>query len=43
VLQSGGGGMETIDRMVKAAVDFASHEGFEDDLCILGVDFGRRT
>lgn len=42
-LQSGGGGMEAIDRMVKAAVDFASHEGFEDDLCILGVDFGHRT
>jgi sigma-B regulation protein RsbU (phosphoserine phosphatase) len=42
-LQSCSGGMEAIDRMVKAAVDFASHEGFEDDLCILGVDFGRRT
>ncbi len=38
-LQSGGGGMAAIDRVVNAAVKFSAQEGFEDDLCILGVDF----
>ena len=35
--------MDAIDRIVKAAEDFSAEKGFEDDLCVLGIDFGRRT
>ncbi|MEN8870297.1 MAG: PP2C family protein-serine/threonine phosphatase, partial [Akkermansiaceae bacterium] len=42
-LKNGQVGGDAINRMVNAAIDFAAEAGFEDDLCILGVEFERRT
>ena len=42
-LQSGDRMVDAIDRVVDAAVNFAAEKVFEDDLCVLGVDFGHRA
>ena len=42
-LQSGDRKMDAIDRVVNAAVNFAAEKVFEDDLCVLGIDFGHRA
>jgi sigma-B regulation protein RsbU (phosphoserine phosphatase) len=42
-LQSGDQTMDAIDRVVNAAVNFAADKVFEDDLCVLGIDFGHRA
>ena len=42
-LQGGDRTMDAIDRVVNAAVNFAAEKVFEDDLCVLGIDFGHRA
>lgn len=42
-LQDGKPGGEAVDRVVRAAVEFSSEDAFEDDLCVLGVDFRSRA
>ena len=42
-LQSGDRNIDAIDRVVNAAVNFAAKKVFEDDLCVLGINFGRRA
>jgi serine phosphatase RsbU (regulator of sigma subunit) len=42
-LRSGDRNIDAIDRVVNAAVNFAAKKVFEDDLCVLGIDFGRRA
>ena len=42
-LQGGGRTVDAIDRVVNAAVNFAAEKVFEDDLCVLGIDFRHRA
>jgi sigma-B regulation protein RsbU (phosphoserine phosphatase) len=42
-IRGGGTGAEAIDRVVSEAIAFSAADAFEDDLCVLGIDFMGRA
>ncbi len=42
-IRGGGTGEEAIERIISQAMGFSAADAFEDDLCVLGVDFAGRA